>query len=224
MLTPTLPTSTPIPATPFVVLAVAGAVTFQTNHTKSGRPRRYMSPRRGMRHSVCQRWLMPDPESPSLGDHHARPGRETGQRRTTMTLHARPRLSILFVAVAALVLSLAGAPAVAKDGSVPARPTGAEHRGDTRVGYADLERSRRRQHHPLQGVAARPRRTRGVLVRHHRGRHRHRCNQVHGRHTVKPEKRYIYRIKAGEPARRQHVVQACWGRHPGGSRAPNLRR
>ena len=41
-----------------------------------------------------------------------------------MTLTARPRLAILFVAVAALFLSLTGAPVQAQDGSVPDQPTG----------------------------------------------------------------------------------------------------
>ena len=41
-----------------------------------------------------------------------------------MTLAARPRLAILFVALAALFLSLTGAPVQAQDGSVPDQPTG----------------------------------------------------------------------------------------------------
>ena len=41
-----------------------------------------------------------------------------------MTLTARRRLPILLVALAALVLSLIGAPVAAQDGSVPANPTG----------------------------------------------------------------------------------------------------
>ena len=41
-----------------------------------------------------------------------------------MTLAARPRLAILFLALAALFLSLTGAPVQAQDGSVPDQPTG----------------------------------------------------------------------------------------------------
>ena len=41
-----------------------------------------------------------------------------------MTLAARPRLAILFVALSALFLSLTGAPVQAQDGSVPDQPTG----------------------------------------------------------------------------------------------------
>ena len=41
-----------------------------------------------------------------------------------MTLAARPRLAILIIALAALFLSLTGAPVQAQDGSVPDQPTG----------------------------------------------------------------------------------------------------
>ena len=43
-----------------------------------------------------------------------------------MTLTARPRLAILFVALAALFLSLTGAPVQAQDDSVPAKPESTE--------------------------------------------------------------------------------------------------
>ena len=64
-----------------------------------------------------------NPHRPSLGD-RSQPGRKTLKGGTPMILMARPRPAILFVVVAVLVLSLAGVPAAAQDGSVPARPTG----------------------------------------------------------------------------------------------------
>ena len=126
-----------------------------------------------------------------------------------MTLHARPRLSILFVAVAALVLSLAGAPAAAQDGSVPARPTGlstvATHESvtltwnspddDSITHYKVLRRD------PAVHAAYW-----FVAIEDDTGTAATRYTDD----TVKPGKRYIYRVKAVNP----HGV-STWSRHAG---------
>ncbi len=126
-----------------------------------------------------------------------------------MTLHARPRLSILFVAVAALVLSLAGAPAVAKDGSVPARPTGlstvATHESvaltwnspdDDSITHYKVLRRDPAVHAPYWFVTIED--DTGTAATRYTD------------DTVKPDKRYIYRVKAVNA----HGV-STWSRHAG---------
>ena len=126
-----------------------------------------------------------------------------------MTLHARPRLSILFVAVAALVLSLAGAPAVAKDGSVPARPTGLStavtHESVTLIWNAPDDDSIT-HYKVLRRDPAVHAAYWFVTIEDDTGTAATRYTDD----TVKPEKRYIYRIKAVNP----HGV-STWSRHAG---------
>ena len=124
-----------------------------------------------------------------------------------MTLMARPRPFILFVAVAALVLSLAGAPAAAQDGSVPARPTGlstvATHESvtltwnspddDSITHYKVLRRDP--DVHAAYWF---------VTIEDDTGTAATRYTDD----TVKPEKRYFYRIKAVNA----HGV-TTWSRH-----------
>ena len=126
-----------------------------------------------------------------------------------MILMARPRPAILLVAVAALFLSVTGAPVAAQDGSVPARPTGlstvATHQSvtltwdspddDGITHYKVLRRD------PEIHAAYR-----FVTIEDDTGTAATRYTDD----TVKPGKRYIYRVKAVNP----HGV-STWSRHAG---------
>ena len=135
-----------------------------------------------------------NPHRSSLGDRQFRRVENT-QRGTTMILMTRPRPAILFVAVTALLLSLSGVPAAAQDGSVPVRPTGlstvATHESvtltwnapdDDSITHYKVLRRDPAVHAPYWFVTIEddtgPAATR------------------YTDDTVKPEKRYFYRIKA----------------------------
>ena len=112
-----------------------------------------------------------------------------------MTLAARPRLAILFVALAALFLSLTGAPVQAQDGSVPAQPTGlsteASHdrvnltwddANDASITHYKVLRRDRDIHDTGEFVTIDSNTGSGTT------------NYTDD--TVEPEKRYVYRVKA----------------------------
>ena len=115
-----------------------------------------------------------------------------------MTLMARFRPSILFVAATALVFILTGVPAVAKDGSVPARPTGlstvATHQSVTLIWNSPDDDSithykvlrREPKAHAAYGFVAIEDDTGSAATRYTDD-------------TVRPGKRYIYRVKAVNP-------------------------
>ena len=136
-------------------------------------------------------------DMPGLGERHTS---RAGQRSKVnpMTLANGLRPSIQFVAVTALLLSLAGAPAAAKDGSVPARPTGlstvATHESVTLTWNAPDDDSithykvlrREPKAHAAYGFVAIEDDTGSAATRYTDD-------------TVKPGKRYIYRVKAVNP-------------------------
>ncbi len=109
---------------------------------------------------------------------------------------ARPRLAILFAALAALLaLSLSGAPAQAQDGSVPGKPTGlsseASHDsvsltwddpGDGSITHYQVFRRDRDVHAAGEFVT----------VTEHTGS----AATSYTDDTVEPERRYVYRVKA----------------------------
>ena len=112
-----------------------------------------------------------------------------------MTRTARPRLAILFVALAALFLSLTGAPVAAQDGSAPDKPTGlsteASHDsvalawddpGDDTITHYEVFRRDRDVHDTGEFVA----------IESNTGS----ATTSYTDDTVEPEKRYVYRVKA----------------------------
>ena len=112
-----------------------------------------------------------------------------------MTLTARPRLPILFVALAALFLSLTGAPVQAQDGSVPAKPTGVvttathdsvalawDDPGDTSITHYQIFRRDRDVHDAGEFVT----------IKENTGS----AAASYTDDTVEPERRYVYRVKA----------------------------
>ena len=149
-------------------------------------------------------------DMPGLGERHTS---RAGQRSKVnpMTLANGLRPSIQFVAVTALLLSLAGAPAAAKDGSVPARPTGlstvATHESVTLTWNAPDDDSI--THYKVL------RRDPEVHAAYHFVTIEDDTGTAATRYTddtVKPGKRYIYRVKAVNP----HGV-STWSRHAGAS-------
>ena len=112
-----------------------------------------------------------------------------------MTLAARPRLAILFAVLAALFLSLTGAPVAAQDGSVPAQPTGlsadASHDsvalawddpGDASITHYQVLRRDRDVHDTGEFVT----------IESNTGS----ATTSYTDDTVEPERRYVYRVKA----------------------------
>ena len=124
-----------------------------------------------------------------------------------MILMTRPRPAILFVAVTALFLSLSGVPVAAQDGSVPARPTGlstvATHESVTLTWNAPDDDSIT-HYKVLRRDPAVHAAYWFVTIEDDTGTAATRYTDD----TVKPEKRYIYRIKAVNP----HGV-STWSRH-----------
>ena len=145
-------------------------------------------------------------DMPSPGDRHtSRAGKRSKVNPMTLANGLRP--SILFVAVTALLLSLAGAPAAAKDSSVPARPTGlstvATHEPVTLTWNAPDDDSIT-HYKVLRRDPAVHAAYWFVTIEDDTGTAATRYTDD----TVKPEKRYIYRIKAVNP----HGV-STWSRH-----------
>ena len=149
-------------------------------------------------------------DMPGPGDRYTS---RAGQRSKVnpMILANGLRPSILFVAVTALLLSLAGAPAAAMDGSVPARPTGlstvATHESVTLTWNAPEDDSI--THYKVL------RRDPEVHAAYHFVTIEDDTGTAATRYTddtVKPGKRYIYRVKAVNP----HGV-STWSRHAGAS-------
>ena len=112
-----------------------------------------------------------------------------------MTLAARPRLAILFVALAVLFLSLTGAPVQAQDGSVPDQPTGlsteASHDrvnltwddpNDDSITHYQVLRRDRAVHDTGEFVT----------IESDTGS----ATTSYTDDSVEPEKRYVYRVKA----------------------------
>ena len=112
-----------------------------------------------------------------------------------MTRTARPRLAILFVALAALFLSLTGAPVAAQDGSAPDKPTGlsteASHDSvalawddpdDDSITHYEVFRRDRYVHDTGEFVA----------IESNTGS----ATTSYTDDTVEPEKRYVYRVQA----------------------------
>ena len=112
-----------------------------------------------------------------------------------MTLTARPRLAILFVALAALFLSLTGAPVQAQDDSVPAKPTGVvttathdsvalawDDPGDTSITHYQIFRRDRDLHDAGEFVT----------IKENTGS----AATSYTDDTVEPERHYVYRVKA----------------------------
>ena len=112
-----------------------------------------------------------------------------------MTRTVRPRLAVLFVALAALVLALAGTLVAAQDGSVPAQPTGlsteASHDrvnltwddpGDDSITHYQVLRRDRDAHASGEFVT----------IESDTGSEA----TSYTDDTVEPEKRYVYRVKA----------------------------
>ena len=126
-----------------------------------------------------------------------------------MILMARPRPAILLVAVAALFLSVTGAPVAAQDGSVPARPTGlstvATHQSVT-LTWDSPDEDGITHYKVLRRDPEIHAAYRFVTIEDDTGTAATRYTDD----TVKPGKRYIYRIKAVNP----HGV-STWSRHAG---------
>ena len=149
-------------------------------------------------------------DMPGPGDRHtSRAGKRSKVNPMILAFGLRP--SILFVAVTALLLSLAGAPAAAMDGSVPARPTGlstvATHESVTLTWNAPEDDSI--THYKVL------RRDPEVHAAYHFVTIEDDTGTAATRYTddtVKPGKRYIYRVKAVNP----HGV-STWSRHAGAS-------
>ena len=149
-------------------------------------------------------------DMPGPGDRYtSRVGKRSKVNPMILANGLRP--SILFVAVTALLLSLAGAPAAAMDGSVPARPTGlstvATHESVTLTWNAPEDDSI--THYKVL------RRDPEVHAAYHFVTIEDDTGTAATRYTddtVKPGKRYIYRVKAVNP----HGV-STWSRHAGAS-------
>ena len=149
-------------------------------------------------------------DMPGPGDRYtSRAGKRPKVNPMILANGLRP--SILFVAVTALLLSLAGAPAAAMDGSVPARPTGlstvATHESVTLTWNAPEDDSI--THYKVL------RRDPEVHAAYHFVTIEDDTGTAATRYTddtVKPGKRYIYRVKAVNP----HGV-STWSRHAGAS-------
>ena len=149
-------------------------------------------------------------DMPGPGDRYtSRAGKRSKVNPMILANGLRP--SILFVAVTALLLSLAGAPAAAMDGSVPARPTGlstvATHESVTLTWNAPEDDSI--THYKVL------RRDPEVHAAYHFVTIEDDTGTAATRYTddtVKPGKRYIYRVKAVNP----HGV-STWSRHAGAS-------
>ena len=132
----------------------------------------------------------------SRGDGDAqRAGRGSPHRGITITVTGRLRLCVLFAALAALFLSLTGAPVAAQDGSVPDKPTGlsteASHDsvalawddpGDDSITHYEVFRRDRAIHDVGEFVTIDSNTGSATLS--------------YTDDTVKPETRYVYRVKA----------------------------